>query len=293
MRNTALLYDVENLVGGYGMGLSDRTGAISLRDIETRIASSANPPVGRYAIKRAYADWSSPGLRPLRHQIVAGGVDARQTFAFGQRGRKNAADVELVLDAITIALTQSTITHFVIVSADGGFGALVRALHEHGRTVTVAGYRENAGDALIAVCDTFVDLPIPAAVALKSGSAGAQTITPAPPATRGGLAAALPPAPVDAVRDREPQIATMRRVVEALATHEDSARQLAAGGISVATLGQVAYDFVDATSVKQHFRGLLALLDEAVAGTGISVVHEPGRERLTGAWTPVATRLAA
>lgn len=293
MRNTALLYDVENLVGGYGMGLSDRTGAISLRDIETRIASSANPPVGRYAIKRAYADWSSPGLRPLRHQIVAGGVDARQTFAFGQRGRKHAADVELVLDAITIALTQSTITHFVIVSADGGFGALVRALHEHGRTVTVAGYRENAGEALIAVCDTFVDLPIPAAVALKSGSAGSSCAVATSSAGRGGLAAALPPAPAAAVRDREPQVVTMRRVVEALATHEASARQLAGGGVSVAALGQFAYQFVDAASVKKHFRGLLPLLDEAVAGTGISVLHEPGRERLTGTWTALAQQLVA
>ena len=299
MHNTAIFYDIENLVAGYGTGMHERTAAISLADIEARISATAEPALGAYAVKRAYADWSAAGLRPLRRQVIEGGIEARQTFAFGQGGRKNAADIEVVLDAVELVFTRPAITHFVIVSADGGFGALVRTLHEHGKTVTVAGYRERTGNALPAVCDTFVDLPMPTAVALACGGAPpAPASTPATPEATStrftSLSAALPPAPAQAAREREAQVAAMREVVGSLVAHDTTATRLADGGISVAALGQVAYGFVDVDAVRRHFGGLLGLVDEAAVGTGATLLREPGRERLVSApMTAASSQLAA
>src|SRR5215213_3300639 len=125
MRDTAVLYDVENLVEGYGDGLPGRAAAVSFSRIEGLIAG-ALPPTASFAVKRGYADWSSGGLRPMHRSLVEAGIEPRQVFGFGDGGKTNAADVELVIDAFELAYTCPAITRFVIVSGDGGFGSIVR-----------------------------------------------------------------------------------------------------------------------------------------------------------------------
>ena len=244
MRDSAILYDIENLVGGYGPDMHARAAAVCLRDVETRITAAAEPPLGTCAVKRAYADWSASGMRPLRGEIRKCGIDPRQTFAFGQGGRKNAADVELAIDVMELLFTRPAITHFVIVSADGGFGALVRTLHEHGKTVTVAAYPEKCGSGSVLpdICDTFVELPMPAAVAItcrpgKAAAPAAPTTDPAA-ARFTKLSEALPNAPVEPAREPDLQIAAMREILSSLTAHNGAASRLADGGITVAQLGR-------------------------------------------------------
>jgi hypothetical protein len=85
-------------------------------------------------------------------------IEPRQVFAFGQQQRRNAADVELVIDVLDLAYTRPGVTTMVVVSGDGGFGTLVRRLHESGHTVMVCSFAEPTSAALKAVADHYVEL---------------------------------------------------------------------------------------------------------------------------------------
>ena len=73
----------------------------------------------------------------LRREMTENGIEPRQIFAFDAAGKKNAADIELVIDALDLAYTRPGITTFVVVTRDGGFSSLGRKLHELGKAVVV------------------------------------------------------------------------------------------------------------------------------------------------------------
>jgi len=50
---TAILYDIENLIGGYGN--ADMLSSLSLKDVYEEILKK---DIGQIAIQRAYANWS-------------------------------------------------------------------------------------------------------------------------------------------------------------------------------------------------------------------------------------------
>lgn len=149
--NTAILYDIENLIGGYGK--SDMSTEISLKDIFNEIKKKET---GKIAIQRAYANWSDPRLSILRGDIVELGIEPIQMFGFGKGSQKNASDIQLAIDAIDIAYTKSAIEVFVIVSGDGGFSFLAKKLHEYGRTVIGCAFRRTTNKVFKAVSDDFI-----------------------------------------------------------------------------------------------------------------------------------------
>lgn len=159
-RDTAMFFDLENVLGGYGKNLSSRLEQVSLPAIVQAIRQHGGTAgvIKEFAVKRAYADWSVTRLASLRRQLVEQGIEPRQTFAFGSQGKTNAADVELVIDVLDLAYMRPEISTFVIVSGDGGFGTLVRKLHEFGKTVVIGAYERDTSRGLRAVCDYFVDL---------------------------------------------------------------------------------------------------------------------------------------
>jgi uncharacterized LabA/DUF88 family protein len=156
--NTAIFYDMENLLKGYGFSQQMIT-SLSLKDILHSIKETKKP--GEIAIQRAYADWSHPRLGILRGEINDLGIDPIQVFGFAQDAKKNAADIQLAIDAIDLAYTRPALQTFVIVSGDGGFAALAKKLHEYGKTVIGCGYRKATNRVFQAVCDEFVWLSDP------------------------------------------------------------------------------------------------------------------------------------
>ncbi|NBO94006.1 MAG: NYN domain-containing protein [Planctomycetia bacterium] len=158
MFNTAVFYDIENLLGGYN---NPYRGAANLRlkDILERLRETGS--LGRIAVHRAYANWSDSRLSSMRHEINELGIDPIQVFGFSTFSTKNAADIQLVIDAMDIAHLRPSLEVFVIVSGDGGFASLAKKLHEHGRTVIGASYKSAASTVLRAVCDEFVTIPEP------------------------------------------------------------------------------------------------------------------------------------
>ncbi|AFY57927.1 hypothetical protein Riv7116_5558 [Rivularia sp. PCC 7116] len=151
--NTVILYDIENLIKGnnnpqFNFSLEDIIGKIKAYNLVDKIA-------GQYA----YADWSNNRLKQIKPNIQKLGIEAMQIFAFSNQ--KNAADIQLVIDAVELIHSKPWLQVFAIVSGDGGFSCLAKKLHEYGKIVIGCAYENQTNKLLPAVCDYFVRLPEP------------------------------------------------------------------------------------------------------------------------------------
>jgi uncharacterized LabA/DUF88 family protein len=151
--NTAIFYDIENLLKGYSFS-QQMAANLSLEEILGAIRQTER--VSQIAVQRAYANWSDPRLAIMRGEINELGIEPIQVFGFGRDQKKNAADIQLAIDAIDLAHVRPALDVFVIVSGDGGFASLAKKLHEYGKTVIGCAYRSAANKIFQAVCDDFV-----------------------------------------------------------------------------------------------------------------------------------------
>lgn len=151
--NTVIFYDIENLTEGY----RNPSFNFSLRDIiqDIKRYNLINQIAGQYA----YADWSNSKLKHLRNDIQQLGIEPMQIFGFNNH--KNAADIQLVIDAVELIHRNPSLEIFAIVSGDGGFSCLAKKLHEYGKTVIGCGYENQTSSVLAAVCDYFFRVPDP------------------------------------------------------------------------------------------------------------------------------------
>lgn len=156
--NTAIFYDLENLIGGYGLANIEILSNLSLKHISEQIKHSE---IGKISIQRAYADWSVPRLNQLKSDVVELGITPIQMFGFGKGITRNTADIHLAIDAMEVAFTKPDVNVFVIVSGDGGFSSLASKLHEYGKTVIGVGYKRNANKVLEAIVDEYIWLNEP------------------------------------------------------------------------------------------------------------------------------------
>lgn len=154
----AIFYDIENLLKGYGSS-QNFINSISLKDIYSQIKNIS--PIERVTIQRAYANWSDPRLTIMKGEINELGIDPIQIFGFARNQKKNAADIQLAVDAIDIAYLRNTIDIFVIVSGDGGFSALAKKLHEYGKYVIGCAYKSSTNKIFESVCDVFLGIDEP------------------------------------------------------------------------------------------------------------------------------------
>lgn len=151
--NTAIFYDIENLLKGYSFS-QQMIANLSLGEILEAIQQTGK--IGQIAVQRAYANWSDPRLAIMRGEINELGVDPIQVFGFSREQKKNAADIQLAIDAVDLAHVRPALEVFVIVSGDGGFASLAKKLHEYGKTVIGCAYRSATSRTFRAVCDDFV-----------------------------------------------------------------------------------------------------------------------------------------
>lgn len=156
--DTAVFYDVENLLGGYGFAKKTEVN-LSLKSILKDVRATER--LGDIAVQRAYANWSDARLGFMRDEIASMGIDPVQVFGFDREHKKNAADIQLAVDAIDLSYLRPAITVFVIVSGDGGFSALAKKLHEHGKTVIGCAYEHATNRIFKSVCDVFVPIDAP------------------------------------------------------------------------------------------------------------------------------------
>ncbi len=156
--NTAIFYDIENLLKGYSSS-QQMAANLSLEKILGAIKQTEQ--LSQIAVQRAYANWSDPRLAVMRGEINELGIEPIQVFGFSRDQKKNAADIQLAIDAIDLAHVRPSLEVFVIVSGDGGFASLAKKLHEYGKTVIGCAYRSAANKIFQAVCDAFVWITAP------------------------------------------------------------------------------------------------------------------------------------
>lgn len=156
--NTAIFYDVENLLKGYNMP-KNYINSISLKSIFKEVKKISI--VKRILVQKAYANWSDSRLSVMKRDINELGIEPVQIFGFSFYQKKNAADIQLAVDAIDLAYLRNNIDIFVIVSGDGGFSAVARKLHEYGKYVIGCGYKSSTNQILESICDYFIGINDP------------------------------------------------------------------------------------------------------------------------------------
>lgn len=151
--NTAILYDLENLVGGWG----ERSFAslVDLGGLITRVRKMRM--IGEIAVERAYTNWKLPPW-PVMKVVSQFGVEPIQMHSFGFGNTANASDLMLAVDAMELVISHPGITRVVIVSGDGGFAPLLNKLRSHGKLVGGAGYSNTTAGVLRPLCHEWLDL---------------------------------------------------------------------------------------------------------------------------------------
>lgn len=160
--NTAVFIDLENLLKGYKC-TENQAAALSLKSIlnSIREAVKGTGLIEGIVLKRAYANWCHKLLRNLRAEISELGGEPVQVFGFSRHNKKNAADIQLAIDATELLATRPSVTTYIIISGDGGFAPLARKLHEYGKCVIGCSYPDQSNQYLRSVCDYFVAIQRP------------------------------------------------------------------------------------------------------------------------------------
>ncbi|GBF81698.1 NYN domain-containing protein [Aphanothece sacrum] len=166
-RYAAIFYDVENLLKGYNAS-QNYLNSISLKEIFLEIKSRGD--IERIAVQRAYANWSDSRLSIMKGEINELGIDPIQIFGFSRYQKKNAADIQLAVDAMDIAYIRPLIDVFVIVSGDGGFSSLAKKLHEYGKSVIGCAYESSTNKIFASVCDVFIGINEPEETDIETSS---------------------------------------------------------------------------------------------------------------------------
>ena len=156
--DTAIFWDVENLLKGYGMSNKIVKG-LSIKAIIAEILKVAG--VGSVAINRAYANWLNPKLHFLHEDLLNFDVMPVPVIGNLSGAIKNVSDIQLVIDVMEVLSSSPSISTYVIVSGDGGYAALARKLHERGKTVVGCAYKRSTNHLFEKSCDYFISIADP------------------------------------------------------------------------------------------------------------------------------------
>ncbi len=99
--------------------------------------------LGQVVSVAAYADFDNADFHGLQTELQRNNVETRHVFSktYEDGRRKNAADIEMSLDAQDMARDRTDIQSFVLVCGDRDFIPIVKRLQQMGRTVHVIGLR--------------------------------------------------------------------------------------------------------------------------------------------------------
>ncbi len=132
--------------------------AIGARDIGYRFDPQplleALAERGRLITRRAYADWNL--FREDRRGMVDANVELIEIPQRSDSVRKNAADIQMAVDAMELALTRDFVSTYVIVSGDSDFTPLVNKLRELNKRVIGVGLKGSTSAMLPPACDEFI-----------------------------------------------------------------------------------------------------------------------------------------
>ena len=107
---------------------------------------------GTAHVKRAYGDWTGPGLTGWKDQLLRQSIQPIQQFAYTQG--KNSTDSAMIIDAMDL-LYSGKLDGFCLVSSDSDFTRLASRIRESGLVVYGFGERKTP-KPFVAACDKFI-----------------------------------------------------------------------------------------------------------------------------------------
>ncbi|MDE0452698.1 MAG: NYN domain-containing protein [Gammaproteobacteria bacterium] len=142
----ALLIDFENLVRSVDEENIDCEAVVRLAD-----------EYGRVLVANAYADWRMKDVNQYQSDLYGLGIEL--VHVFGQRRGallKNAVDVKMAVDAVSLISSLPHIDIYVIVSGDRDFIHVLKELRRHGKTVIGVSPNSAVSSDFSSLCDRFV-----------------------------------------------------------------------------------------------------------------------------------------
>ena len=189
---------------------------------------------GRLITRRAYADWNL--FKDDRRDMVDANIELIEIPQRSDSVRKNAADIQMAVDAMELALTRDFVSTFVIVSGDSDFTPLVSKLRELNKRVIGVGLKGSTSAMLPPACDEFLFYDrlegIPRRESRGGGAAQSRPKKKPAPSKRGGggKAAASEPAPQPAPDTKASSQKQDLRKLERLITRTLAGIQSSAAG---------------------------------------------------------------
>jgi uncharacterized LabA/DUF88 family protein len=107
---------------------------------------------GVLLVKRAYADWTKPGMSRFKTVLLHNAIEAVQLFPYA-RG-KNAADIMLSVEAMALVNT-GQFDAVCLVSSDSDLTPLAFGVRREGLRVYGFGARQTPR-AFVAACSSFI-----------------------------------------------------------------------------------------------------------------------------------------
>jgi len=141
----ALFIDFENIAIGIE---NAKYGKFELDLIQRRLVEK-----GRLLFKRAYANWDK--FTKYRKQFHDASIDLFDIPKSTSRG-KNAADIQMVVDALELCYTKDHIDVFILASGDSDFSPLVSKLRANDKYVIGFGVKSSVSPHLVHNCDEFI-----------------------------------------------------------------------------------------------------------------------------------------
>lgn len=266
--NTAIFYDIENLLKGYNSS-KNYISSISLKAIFNEIQKI--PKVKRVIVQKAYANWSDPRLSVMKREINELGIDPIQIFGFSHYQKKNAADIQIAVDAIDLAYVRNSIDIFVIVSGDGGFSAVAKKLHEYSKYVVGCGYKSSTNQVFESVCDYFIGIDEPEDLEEHQSEIGKHLKITNPIVLRMS----------DSIqrlssRERSEIIQQSKHILNWFVQDEETAKELNRTGIHLSVIKEAfKYGIEDFNSAKIGLSKFVHFLQLICNGTDLIVVTSP------------------
>jgi len=90
-------------------------------------------PTGQIIVRRAYGNWTNPGLLNFQGNLNRSGFELIHNYH--PISGKNSSDIQLTIDVIEYALRLNDVEWFVLATGDSDFSPLFRRLREIGKEV--------------------------------------------------------------------------------------------------------------------------------------------------------------
>jgi len=150
-QEAALFLDYENI----HIGMERTFGATPDVNILVDSIKKHFSQYGDIIIGKAYGDWEQfPGVPPAlqKEQVEPVYIGAKRILGQEATSRmgvaKNAADIQLALDAQELIYTKRSIKNYILISGDYDFVPLVIRLHGHSKKVCVSGISRSTNKEL-------------------------------------------------------------------------------------------------------------------------------------------------